>query len=198
MRKVFILAKPRAFTFSAFSESWKASTEVTSTEFSGWASDQTFIGSEESGERINGWSQVRRKENKPCDSNLMWVETKFLILVAQWGEHWSTILKGVGSKPSFSSVFNIMNLWNWNSGCCTAVEHMPAERKNSWGYWFDYKRDLFSLFQFLSGAFLIRSLREVQHYWFFHNKKNWCVAVAAWGESSFGKKTHKIGTARCT
>ena len=45
---------------------------------------------------------------------------------------------------------------------------------------------LFSTYISISGASLIRSLVEVQHYWFFNfPTKKWRLSCAAWGEASF-------------
>ena len=75
----------------------------------------------------------------------------------------------------------------WGSSCGTAVEHMPAEQ-NSWGHGFDSGQVLgcFMLFLSLSGVSLIRSLQEVQHYWFFLHKK-----MEAW-LCSLGQNKHNM------
>ena len=72
-----------------------------------------------------------------------------------------------------TSTHTLKYYWVMGCACCTAVEHTPAEQY-TWGRGFDSRmeRAIFLLFLSLSSVFSIRSLKEVQHNWFFITKNN--------------------------
>ena len=83
-------------------------------------------------------------------------------------------------------------------GCCTAVEHTPAEQ-NTWGRGFDSRKEraIFLLFLSLTCVFSIRSLKEVQHNWFCITNKLYLAVQLEENKHNihrFGKKMLLGGT----